>query len=110
MNKTILIVTAVMLAISACHTSRTMSTPTPGETELATAKTRFPDVSLEQLQQGHTLFYGACTDCHKAKNIKGYNETELSEILDKMAKKAELSKTQHEAVWRYMITVRLAAK
>lgn len=107
MKKTILITGAFVLALTACKTSAGLSTaPEPGEAELARAKTRFPEVTVAQLKDGHTIYYGACTKCHNPKDISGYAEDELSKVLDQMAVKAKLSSMQKEDVWKYMITLR----
>ena len=105
-SKTALVTAVSLLIITACHTSSRVNVPPPGEPQLAAAKTRFPDVTVEQLKQGHGIFYGACTKCHNPKDISGYTEVELSQVLDKMAVKAKLNSTQKEDVWKYMITLR----
>lgn len=80
----------------------------PSEKQLAAAKTRFPDVTLDELKKGQNIFNGSCTRCHAAKDVTPYQEKELAGILDNMAEKAALSKTEKDAVWKYALAVRLS--
>jgi cytochrome c5 len=81
----------------------------PSEKELTAAKTKFPDVSLDQLQKGHSIYFGACTKCHGAENPTKGSEGKWAHVLDEMAPKANLSADEKESVWRYIMSVRLAS-
>lgn len=81
----------------------------PGEAQLAAAKTRFPGVTLSELKKGHELYYGPCTNCHGAKGIVNRDEKEWVNILDRMAPKAHLKPDEKEAVWKYVMAVKLSA-
>jgi hypothetical protein len=65
---------------------------------------------MDDLKKGHDIFYGACTNCHGAKDVTGFDEERLRKTIDAMAPKAKLSETEKEAVWRYALAVNLAAK
>ena len=115
MKLSILAVTAVAF-LAACtpkaSKSTTASTPAtistePTETSLSVAKTKYPDVTLDVLKKGHTLYYGACTRCHGAKNINKIDEKEWVGILDEMAPKARLLPEEKDAVWKYIMSVKL---
>jgi mono/diheme cytochrome c family protein len=81
----------------------------PTEKELTAAKTKFADVSLDQLQKGHSIYFGACTKCHAPENPNKGSEGKWSHVLDEMAPKANLNADEKEAVWRYIMSVRLAS-
>lgn len=89
--------------------SAEMSTE-PNEAQVTTAKAKFPDVTLDVLKKGHSIYYGACTHCHGAKNIVKRDEKEWVGILDDMAPKAHLTSEEKDAVWKYIMSVKLAAK
>lgn len=82
----------------------------PTEAQLTAAKTRFPDVTMETLKKGQTIYYGPCTHCHGDKGINRRDEKEWSAVLDDMAPKAKLSAEEKDAVWKYIMSVRLASK
>lgn len=82
----------------------------PNEAMLASIKTRFSDATFEDLQNGKSIYYGACTHCHHTKNIVKREELEWASILDEMAPKAKLTTKERESVWKYIMGVKLAAK
>ncbi len=101
------------MAIVACHTKKNISkseSTEPTEAQLAAGKTRYPDMTMDVLKKGHSIFYGACTNCHGAKNINNYSEQEFSEILDRMAPKSDLTAEDKEAVLKYAVSVKLDTK
>lgn len=115
MKKLITLTTFSVLLIVACTAKKKASASASTEStdaQLTAAKTKFPDVTMEILKKGNTIFHGACTNCHgaKDKDIAKHSEQELSGVLDKMAPKAELSAEQKDQVWKYIMSVKLASK
>ena len=82
----------------------------PTDAHVIAAKTKFPDVTLDVLKKGHGIYYGACTRCHGAKNIISRDEKEWTDVLNDMAPKAALLPAEKDAVWKYIMAVKLAAK
>lgn len=81
--------------------------PEPGEKELTAIQGQYKEATIEQLKQGHVLYtQGACVDCHNAKNIYRYPEAEWKGIMDEMAKKAKISDTEKDAVYKYVLAVK----
>jgi hypothetical protein len=80
----------------------------PGETQLTAGKVKFPALTMEELKKGHTIFYTSCTKCHGAKDIPSRSEEEWSGALDQMAPKADLSPEEKDAVWKYIMAVKLS--
>ncbi len=120
MKKIILTTFTAILFLAACSpkASKSAATTTPAaapaknpteptETSLAMAKTKFPDVTLDVLKKGHSIYYGACTRCHGTKSIERRDEKEWVGILDNMAPKARLLPEEKEAVWKYIMSVKL---
>jgi mono/diheme cytochrome c family protein len=82
----------------------------PTEAQLTAAKTKFPDATMEVLKKGHVIYYdGACIKCHGPKRIVTRDEKEWVGILDDMARKAHLSAEEKDAVWKYIMAVKLSA-
>ncbi len=82
----------------------------PTEAQLTAAKTKFPAATMDELQKGHSIYYGACTRCHGAEPITKYDEKQWVGILDEMAGKAQLSAAEKDATWKYIMGVKLASK
>ncbi len=79
--------------------------------QLEAAKTKYPDATAEVLKKGHDIYFGeACTSCHGAKKITNFSADELPDIIDGMAHKAKISAEEKDAVLKYVMGVRLAAK
>jgi len=106
----------VGLFLAACSPKATPSSTTkavvdPNESLIRASKDRFPDITADKLNQGRSIYYGgACVNCHAAKNISNWDEEQWSKILDNMAKQANLTQPEKDAVWKFIIAVKLEVK
>jgi hypothetical protein len=79
----------------------------PGKAELAAIQNQFSDVTYEQLTEGYTIYTeGACIGCHQAKNIYNYTEVSWKGIIDDMARMANISIEQKNAVYKYVLSTK----
>jgi cytochrome c5 len=116
MKKIFLFVLIAALFFTACkskNASKSTASATPAadsfEANLTAAKTKFPDVTMDVIKKGHGIYYGACTRCHGAKDIARRDEKEWVGVLDDMAPKAKLTPEEKDAVWKYIMSVKLMA-
>lgn len=113
MRKNILLPIISIVILTACkskNASKPAATPADSfEANLIAGKTRFPDITVDVLKKGHSIYYGGCTNCHRAKNIERRDEKEWIEVLDAMAPKAKLLPEEKDAVWKYIMSVKLLA-
>jgi mono/diheme cytochrome c family protein len=58
------------------------------------------------LAQGRALFLNRCIQCHALPEVARFDAPRLTAIVAKMSGRANLSPTQHEAVRKYLLTVR----
>jgi mono/diheme cytochrome c family protein len=58
------------------------------------------------LAQGRTLFLNRCIQCHALPEVARFDAPHLTAIVAKMSGRANLSAKQHEAVLKYVLTVR----
>lgn len=103
----------ISFTFNACKSKKTgakATTTNPTEAQLAAVKAKEPSATMEDLKKGHDIFYGACTNCHGAKDITGFSEDHLRKTVDQMAPKAHLSDEEKQAVWKYALAVNLASK
>lgn len=113
MKKTVFAILMGTLAFAACKSKKSASSAVshePSEAQLTAVKTKIPDASMADLKKGHDIYYGACTNCHGAKNVSGFTEEHLKNTIDQMAPKARLSDAEKDAVWKYALAVNLASK
>jgi hypothetical protein len=79
----------------------------PGNNELAAMQSVYGDVTLEKLKEGYALYTGSeCMACHKPKSIYKREEARWKGIIDDMAKKAKISDTQKDAVYKYVLAIK----
>ena len=109
---TILKISTIALAslmITAC-VSKKSSNPTtniiPGDSELKAIQVKYPQATMAMLTEGHSIYTGACTNCHGQKNI--YNRSEASWLheIDEMSPKAQLTATQKDALTKYILAMK----
>lgn len=111
MKKIICLLFAIAL-VAACKSKKSATTSSssgPTETQLTAVKARFPDATIEELKKGHSVYTGACTRCHGSKDVTSYTEPRLLEIVDVMAKKANITAEEKQALIRFAVGVRATA-
>jgi mono/diheme cytochrome c family protein len=79
---------------------------TPGELELTAIKQKYPETTAQNLANGHELYIGKCTDCHRKKNIYAYNETRWKEIIDDMAPRSKLTAQETDDLYKYVLSMK----
>ncbi len=79
----------------------------PGNEELVAIQTQYKDVTLEKLKEGYSIYAeGACVKCHTAENIYNYDEFKWKDIIRDMAQKANLSDSQKDDVYKYVLAIK----
>lgn len=78
----------------------------PGELELEAIKKQYPAVTAQNLANGHELYIGTCTDCHRKKNIFAYSESKWKEIIDDMAPRSKLNAQQTDDLYKYVLSMK----
>jgi mono/diheme cytochrome c family protein len=58
------------------------------------------------LTAGRTVYFSNCNRCHVLPDVRYYSEPRLTAIVDKMSRKAQLTTDQHDAVLKYLQTIR----
>ncbi len=106
MQKTLLIIGLLFLA--SCFSSRVLVAPTQSDVDRVSNK--FPDYTLEQLNEGKSLFQQHCKQCHGLKNPGSYNEEQWNSIVVKMAAKANkkietIDANTQESIRKYLVTM-----
>lgn len=108
---TIVAVSAIIMA--ACGSSKKSSTPSaaapsiiPGDAQLIAIKAKYPDATAEQLKQGHSIYIGACTNCHGQKNIFKRSEASWLHEIDDMSPKAKLTAEEKDALTKYILSLK----
>ena len=78
----------------------------PGNAELTAIQARHKEVTMQTLQEGHKLYVGVCTNCHLAKSIYERPEAAWPNILISMAKEANITDVQREAIYKYVMAIK----
>jgi len=125
MRKLLLFVTCLGLFIS-CSTSKktTINSVSKNDTKnskpingiyepdslaLNAIKLKHTDITLNKLQEGYIIYaYGPCINCHSSKNIYQYDEIKWKSILNEMAIAANISDEQKDAVYKYVLSIKLS--
>lgn len=78
----------------------------PGDLELQAIKQKYPETTAQNLNNGHELYIGTCTDCHRKKNIFAYSESKWKEIIDDMAPRSKLNAQQTDDLYKYVLSMK----
>jgi mono/diheme cytochrome c family protein len=58
------------------------------------------------LNEGRRLYLNRCIQCHALPQVAKYDSQGLTAVVAKMAGRANLSEEQHDAVLKYLLTLR----
>lgn len=110
-NKTIVFVSAFALFLSACSAKLII----PSQSDVDRVATKYPGYSLNQLNEGKTLYMTYCKGCHGLKNPASKTEEQWNKIVPVMVKKVNrkkevLTSEQQESILKYVITMSSHAK
>ena len=95
-------------AKSTTNTNSNADPLTPVETDLAIAKAHWPGTTLDNLNQGYSIYNDKCTDCHDIKMPQDFTVEAWNAIMPKMGRKAKLDTIQYKEVFHYILTKREA--
>lgn len=104
------------LMITACGSSKKSSAPTatavniiPGDPELKAIQVKYPQATMAMLKEGHSIYIGACTNCHGQKNIYKRSEASWLHEIEDMSPKARLTDSQKDALTKYILAMKTTA-
>lgn len=105
----ITIIASLAILMAACGSSKNASPKPsiiPGEAQLTAIKAKYPDATAEQLTEGHSIYTGACTNCHRQKKIFKRTEASWLHEIDVMSPKAKLTASQKDALTKYILSMK----
>jgi hypothetical protein len=105
-----IITTVSLLFLAGCASVQLL---TPGQSDVERVKTKYPDYTLAELNQGKILYEENCGNCHSLKKPSSESEQEWNKIVPEMAKKADkkgikIDPKQQELILKYLITMSTA--
>jgi len=79
----------------------------PENEELAAIQSKYKDVTLDKLKEGHMLYtQSACIQCHAPLNIYAHSEEKWKDIIGDMAQRAQITDSQRDAVYKYVLAIK----
>ncbi len=102
----VLVVISVLLS---CSASKTVLLPV-SQNEVDLVKSKYPDYTLNNLQEGKTLYEQKCSTCHGLKKVTSHDEEQWNEIVPWMTKKAnkkkpQITTEQEDLILKYLVTM-----
>ncbi len=110
MKKTFIIALIVILA--GCSSTKRI---TPSQTDSDKIASKSPEYTLNELDQGKSLFEQHCALCHKLKNPTSYTEAEWNKIVPQMCAKVNkkegnvLDAGAQESILKYVVAMSSAS-
>jgi hypothetical protein len=119
--KLIFVLGSTAVAVVCCKTTQPVPAPKPAATtpvtisplapvksDVSIAKAYWPGTTLDDLNQGYSIFDDKCTDCHRTKKPQDFSVFAWNTIMHKMGRKAKLDSNQYNLVLHYILTKREA--
>jgi mono/diheme cytochrome c family protein len=95
-----------LIAIVGCASA--LSRPTPADVQRAAS--RWPDVSLSELQHGREVYVARCASCHPLYLPREEPAARWGAVLDGMAPRAGISADERKTVERSWMTMATAER
>jgi mono/diheme cytochrome c family protein len=95
LTKNVVIIGLISVWLAACTTQ--LYTPGNGNVN------KREDATLADLQQGKDIYSNKCGQCHKLPKPESHTQEQWTKIIEKMAPKAKLDKSQTELVHKYLV-------
>ena len=105
MKKIVILFSVVLLASCAPKLHN------PSEADAKRGATKFPGLTVDDLNKGKAIFNDKCTQCHDAKRPTSWTEAQWRKIVPVMAAKAKehgkrvVSAEEQEAILKYVLTM-----
>lgn len=74
--------------------------------QVTAVQSRYPDATKEELLRGYEVYSGPCTKCHKTRDLTGFTEQKLMNVIDRMAKRSKITTEEKQALTRFAIGLR----
>jgi mono/diheme cytochrome c family protein len=58
------------------------------------------------LTAGRSLYMNNCNRCHALPDVRSYSDLRFTAIVEKMSRKAQMTPEEHDAVLKYLQTIR----
>lgn len=108
--KLAIVIGALGLFIYACSSTKKAGSATvslaPGDAELKAIQVKYPDVTVQVLNEGYAVYSGPCVKCHGQKKIFSRSEESWKKEIDEMAPKAKITEAQKDALWKYILAMK----
>jgi cytochrome c5 len=102
--KKILTITGIFI-LAACSTAKLL---TPAQADADRGAQKFTGYTLDELNQGKSIYTAHCNKCHRYKVPESRKEAKWDKVIPKMAKKAKLDSVQQSLVLKYVVTMSTA--
>jgi mono/diheme cytochrome c family protein len=93
----------VMFWLSGCGSPSFYAPPVTAQLVRAAKR---ENVDSRTLTSGRSLFLNRCIQCHALPEVRQFSAPQLTAIVGKMSGRANMSAEQHEAVLKYLLTIR----
>lgn len=78
----------------------------PSNADVTVAKSHWSGATLDQLNQGYSIYSDKCTECHGMKKPEDFSVEDWNKIMPSMGKKARLDSNQYNLVYHYILAKR----
>ena len=101
--------TLILVALTSAACARSVP-PRATLVDLQRGQQRWPDLSLDALAEGRSLFMSKCSGCHQPPPPSEHAAAEWPEEVGAMAERAGLTDDVREKIERYLITMADSAR
>jgi hypothetical protein len=92
-----------LIGLIACLAGCAATLPLLTQDDAQRAVRRWPDATLQNLNQGRDLYIDRCSGCHSLHPPDEYSEANWRLEIERMKTRARLTESQKELVLRYLI-------
>lgn len=98
--------TALFVACTSKKTATSVASIIPTEIQLKAIQLKYPNVTMQNLLNGHEIYTGVCTNCHGQQNIYNRSEASWKHEIDDMAPRSNINDVQKDELYKYILAMK----
>lgn len=97
---------AIILGLASLAACAPVVLKTPAQSDADKLSAKYPNTTLQELNEGKKLYEENCNRCHSLKKALSKSEATLVEEVPRMAKKAKVDDRSKDLILKYLLSTK----
>lgn len=98
--------TLIIIGLASLAACAPVVLKTPAQSDADKISAKYPNTTLQDLNEGKKLYEETCSRCHSLKKALSKSEATLMEAVPRMAKKAKVDDRTKDLILKYLLSTK----